>query len=265
MINLSELWDKYQRKKQTYHELAEEYDCSAKTIQRRLDEYSVRFNNNFPSVANVVLDTTYFGRNFGVMCFKDSITKTMLHKQYVRYETNELYRIGIEKIRSKNIDIQAIICDGRKGLFTLFGDIPVQMCHYHQQEIVRRYLTRSPKLQAGKELLFLSKQLSKLTENEFVTLLKNWENRWNYFLKERTKNEKTGKTYYTHKKLRSAWRSIKNNLPYLFVYERFNEFNIPKTTNDLEGSFSALKKRLNNHNGLTLERKKKFIDGFFKA
>ncbi|MDR1348645.1 MAG: transposase, partial [Prevotellaceae bacterium] len=67
------------------------------------------------------------------------------------------------------------------------------------------------------------------------------------------------------KKLRSARRSIKNNLPYLFVFENFNELNIPNTTNDLEGSFGALKKRLNNHNGLTLERKKKFIDGFLKA
>lgn len=105
------LWEKYQQNKQTYQELAEEYGCSAKTIQRRLDKYTVRFNNKFPSVANVVIDTTYFGRNFGVMCFKDSITKTMLHKQYVRYETNELYRNGIEKIWSQFVVIQSIICD----------------------------------------------------------------------------------------------------------------------------------------------------------
>jgi hypothetical protein len=44
-------------------------------------------------------------------------------------------------------------------------------------------------------------------------------------------------------------------LPYLFVFERFKELNIPNTTNDWEGSFAALKKWLNNHNGLTLERK----------
>ena len=265
MINSSELWDKYQRKKQTYQELADEYVCSSKTIKRRLDEYSVHFNDKFPDKSNVVIDTTYFGRTLGVMCFKDSITKIMLKKQYVKYETNELYRIGIEEIRSKNIKIQSIICDGRKGLFTLFGDVPVQMCHYHQQEIIRRYLTRNPKLQAGKELLDLSKKLSKLTEKEFVALFEEWGNKWTVFLKERSTDEKTGKSHYTHKKLRSAWRSIRNNLPYLFVFERFKELNMPNTTNDLEGSFGALKKRLNNHNGLTLERKKKFIDGFFKA
>ncbi|GHT00568.1 hypothetical protein FACS189421_12730 [Bacteroidia bacterium] len=265
MLNPAELWDKYLRKKQTYQELAEEYGCSAKTIQRRLDEYSVQLNERFPTVANVVMDTTYFGRNFGVMCFKDSISKTLLYKQYVRFETNTLYFNGIQTIRSKGIEIQSIICDGRKGLFGLFGDVPVQMCQYHQQAIIRRYLTRNPKLQAGKELLELSKKLSKLSEKQFIMLFEEWENRWLSFAKERTKNEATGKTHYTHKKLHSAWRSIKNNLPYLFVFEHYKEFNMPNTTNDLEGSFSALKKRLNNHNGLTVERKKKFIDGFFKA
>jgi hypothetical protein len=64
------------------------------------------------------------------------------------------------------------------------------------------------------------------------------------------------------KKLRSAWRSIRNNLPYLFVFKHFKELNIPKTTNDLEGSFGALKKRLNNHNGLTLSAKRNLLMGF---
>ena len=253
------------RKKQTYQELADEYGCSTKTIQRRLDEYCIEFNEQFPKVANVVMDTTYFGRNFGVMCFKDSISKTLLHKQFVRYETNALYFEGVTAIRSKGIGIQSIICDGRKGLFHLFDDIPVQMCQRHQIEIVRRYLTLNPKLQAGKELYILAKNITKTSENEFVTRFEEWELKWQNFLNERSRNAVTGKTYFTHKKLRSAWRSIKNNLPYLFVFERFKELNIANTTNDLEGSFGALKKRLNNHNGLTLERKKKFIDGFFKA
>ena len=101
MLNSAELWDKYLRKKQTYQELADEYGCSTKTIQRRLDEYCIQFNEQFPKVANVVLDTTYFGRNFGVMCFKDSISKTLLHKQFVRYETKALYFEGVTAIRTK--------------------------------------------------------------------------------------------------------------------------------------------------------------------
>ena len=40
---------------------------------------------------------------------------------------------------------------------------------------------------------------------------------------------------------------------------------IPNTTNGLDGSFADLKNKLRNHNGLSIERKEKFIDGFFKA
>jgi hypothetical protein len=139
LLDPSELWEQYLRKKQTYRELAEAYGCSPRTIQRRLDEYCVRLNDNLPLKANVVMDTTYFGRNFGVMCFKDSISKTLLHKQYVKSETNELYRQGIEAISGKGVEIQSIVCDGRRGLFSIFGDIPFQMCQNHQQEIVRRF------------------------------------------------------------------------------------------------------------------------------
>ena len=40
-----------------------------------------------------------------------------------------------------------------KKIISLFGkDIPVQMCNFHQVAIVRRYLTKKPKMQASKEL-----------------------------------------------------------------------------------------------------------------
>ncbi|MFV0470960.1 MAG: hypothetical protein ACK5L7_02835 [Paludibacteraceae bacterium] len=183
----------------------------------------------------------------------------------MKYETNELYKIGIEIIINKGIEIQSIICDGRNGLFTLFGNIPIPMCQRHQIEIISMYLTRIPKLQAGKELYLLTKNMPHLSENEFITAFKEWETKWTAFLNERTKNERTGKTLFTHKKLRSAWRSLKNNFPYLFVFEKHKELDIPNTKNVFECSFGALKKRMNNHNGMTLEHKKKFIDGFLKA
>lgn len=70
------------------------------------------------------MDTTYFGRHFGVMVFKDSITGQILFKQYVKHETNALYLAGLEEIVRRGINVQAIICDGRKGLLSLFEGIP---------------------------------------------------------------------------------------------------------------------------------------------
>jgi transposase-like protein len=210
------------------------------------------------------MDTTYFGRKFGVMVFKDSLTGKILHKQYITQESNQLYFSGIEEIASRGIKIQAIICDGRKGLLNLFEGIPIQMCQFHQVAIIRRYLTKNPKMQSSKELWELTLLLSKTDKESFEGGLSNWYTKWVDFLNER-KIDESGKNQYIHKRLRSAYRSLKTNLPWLFTWYDFIDFKIPNTTNAIDGHFADLKNKLRNHNGLSIERKKKFIDEFFKA
>ena len=230
-----------------------------------LDKAPLFKRKEFSGVAVVIMDTTYFGRGFGVMVFKNSLDGVILYKQYVRYETNALYLAGISEISRRGIDIQGIVCDGRRGLFRLFDDIPVQMCQFHQIQIVLRYLTRKPKTQAAIELKKLTQKLTKQTKSEFINTLNEWHLQWYDFLNERSKSPSTGKTYYTHKRLRSAYLSLKRNLPYLFTCQEYKERVIPNTTNALDGQFSDLKNKLRNHNGLSKTRKMKFIDGFLKA
>jgi len=255
----------YSSGKQTYAQLAEQFCCSTKTIQRLLDKVVIIKRSEFSGVAVVVMDTTYFGRGFGVMVFKNSFDGVILYKQYVRYETNALYLSGIAEIVRRGISIQGIVCDGRQGLFDLFGDIPVQMCQFHQIQIVQRYLTGKPKTQAAIELKKLTLKLTKISKNDFVNNLNQWYLRWSDYLNERSRSPSTGKTYYTHKRLRSAYLSLKRHLPYLFVFEEYKELMIPNTTNALDGQFADLKNKLRNHNGLSKERKIRFIDGFFQA
>jgi hypothetical protein len=245
--------------------LASRFNYSTKTIQRLLDKAPVHKRKEFFCEAVVMMDTTYFGRGFGVMVFKNSLDGVVLYKQYVRYETNALYLAGIAEIRRRGIDIQAIVCDGRQGLFGLFDDIPMQMCQFHQIQIIQRYLTKNPKTQAAIELKKLTLKLTKQTKIEFVNNLNYWYLRWSNYLNERSKSPSTGKTYYTHKRLRSAYLSLKRHLPYLFVFEDYKELKIPNTTNALDGQFANLKNKLRNHNGLSKVRKMKFIDEFFKA
>jgi len=45
----------------------------------------------------------------------------------------------------------------------------------------------------------------------------------------------------------------------------YSQLMIPNTTNALGGQFADLKNKLRNHNGLSKDRKIKFMDGFFKA
>jgi hypothetical protein len=139
-IDLDELWYLYSGGKQTYAQLARHFACSSKTIQRMLDKAMVIQRKEFSCVAVVIMDTTYFGRGFGVMVFKNSLDGVVLYKHYVRYETNVFYLAGIAEIIRRGITVQAIVCDGRQGLFGLFGDIPIQMCQFHQIQIVLRYL-----------------------------------------------------------------------------------------------------------------------------
>jgi hypothetical protein len=211
------------------------------------------------------MDTTYFGRVFGVMLFKDAYTGKNLLKYYVKSEANQKYKEGIETLIAQGFTINAIACDGRKGLLNLFPDIPTQMCQFHQAAIIRRYITKNPKTDAAKELKAHVKLLSQTDKESFVGGLNDWHNKWGTFLKERSVNPKTNKTQYTHRRLRSAYNSLKNNLPWLFTWYDFIELKIPNTTNGIDGHFADLKNKLRNHNGLSIKHKQKFIDEFLKA
>lgn len=66
------------------------------------------------------MDTTYFGKKFGAMVFKNSGTGLILFKQYVKQETNLLYFNGLQEIIKNGVKIQSMICDGRRGMLQLF-------------------------------------------------------------------------------------------------------------------------------------------------
>jgi Zn-dependent oligopeptidase len=129
---------------------------------------------------------------------------------------------------------------------------------------VLRYLTRKPKTQAAIELKKLTLGLTKQTKIEFIKGLNDWFLRWSDYLNERNRSPSTGKTHYTHKRLRSAYLSLRKHLAYLFTFEDYKELMLPNTTNALDGQFSNLRNKLRNHNGLSKPRKMKFIDGFLR-
>ncbi len=204
--------------------MAKRYNCSKRTIQRKIDLHKVSIFSKEAREVVVLMDTTYWGRNFGVMLFKDAITKENLLKYYVKNETNFLYKKGIEELALKGFTIVAIVSDGRKGLAQSFGSIPVQMCQFHQVAIIRRYITKNPKLPASIELKELVSMMKMTDRESFEGGLNNWFIKWEDFLNERTVNIETGKSYYTHKRLRSAYRSLKSNLPWLFTWYDYTHY-----------------------------------------
>ena len=264
-IDAAELWRGYSELKQTYAQLAERYGCSSRTIKRKLDAYTPPKGISSPGKVIVLMDTTYWGRKYGVMLFKDELTDRDLLWYFVKNETNALYANGIAELESLGYEVLAVVCDGRKGLSKMFPGKKVQLCQFHQQKTVRKYITKHPKTQAAVELKRIVDMLTETDRESFEGMFRDWCEKWNDYLQERTTDPETGKSHYTHKKLRSAYLSLRRNLPLLFTWYDNIGMGIPNTTNRIDGHFSQLKRMLRNHNGMNRKRRDKLVVGFFEA
>lgn len=124
---------------------------------------------------------------------------------------------------------------------------------------VTKYLMRKPETDAGKALRSIMLTLPRTDEATFTNVLTAWEKQYRAFITEKTLVLGTKHWYYTHKNVRSAYRSLVTNLPHLFTYQRHPELNIPNTTNTIDGYFSGVKKKVAAHHGLRKDRRFKVI------
>ena len=256
------LWKKYVWKRQTAKQLAEEYHRSESWIRRQLDEFVVQKPTVRSQPVVIVADMTFIKRTFGIAVARSPHLRKNLAWKMSLTENVETYRELRWQLWIRGFELQAAVIDGRPGLIEVFGDVPIQMCHFHQMQIMTRYLTTRPKLIAGQTLRQIAMCIPKSNEDEMKEVLDNWHTQWKDFLKEKTFNPETKRWFYSHKRLRSAYRSITRNLPLLYTYQRYPELKIPNTTNSLDGTFSHLKDMLRIHRGLKRNRKLKLIDEF---
>lgn len=202
------------------------------------------------------MDCTFLGRGLGLLLLRDPNKRKNINWVYVETETNQAYIREVLKLKSLGFNITGFVVDSRVGLaqdLTLIA--PVQICQFHQQKIIYKYITKRPKLEAGKELKEIADILPTLRAGVFDILLQKWSEKWYTFLCERTYQEDGTHWNYTHDRLRSAYYSFKRNRPFLFTYQEYKQ--IPNTNNSLEGTFSYLKKKINIHTGMRIERKMK--------
>lgn len=262
-IPLSDLWRSYLNGKQTVSELASAYGVSPSTIKRRLRDVSIEWHQPPLSGSGYVhLDVTYWGQNWGVLLAIDHERGRPLYVEFIKHEKVQHYKDAVENIESRWYTIRGIIIDGIKSLFDVFSSYKVQMCQYHMKQIVKRYLTLNPSLLAARELKALMESLTKKRKEVFEENYKMWKETWKDTLNRRS-HLKSGKTRFTHRRLRSAMHSIDFYLPFLFTCQLAGCEGMPNTNNKIEGTFTDLKKNLNNHSGMTQENRKRFISGFF--
>jgi hypothetical protein len=127
---------------------------------------NIRAPLNLSSVSPI-----FFKRSFGILVIRAPHLKKNLYSQEVQSESVDAYRQGRIALEKKGYTVQAIVLDGRPGVRQLFVDIPVQMCHFHQKQIITRYLTNNPKLESGIELKKLTATLCKTNESDFTLSL----------------------------------------------------------------------------------------------
>jgi hypothetical protein len=254
------IWKEYVYQRQTISHLSAKHKKSKDWIRERINNASIKKHPCTPQPVVVIADVTFFGRSSGLCVIRAPHLKKNLYIQEVQSESAGIYRQGRIALENEGYTLKAIVLDGRPGVRQIFSDIPVQMCHFHQKQIITRYLTSNPKLQASRELKMLTRDLCEISEESFVAVLDTWYTKWSSFLKERTTDSIEGKWHYTHKRLRSAHRSLRLNLPYLFTYQKYPELNIPNTTNSLDGCFAYLKELLRVHRGSTRRLKNKIIE-----
>jgi len=194
------------------------------------------------------------------LVYRDPVESEDLWWRFIDEEKIVHYLEGLLFLENQDYEIVSVTCDGFRGLLKIFNKYPVQFCHFHQKQIIRRYVTVNPKLVAGIELKEVVEMLGEVSRSEFIQYLKAYINRHRDFLNEKTINPLTGKQAYTHQRLRSAIRSLQTNLDHLFTYEKYPHSKIPTTTNSLESHFSHIKDVVRIHRGLTRSIKEKVIE-----
>jgi hypothetical protein len=160
--------------RQTLNQLSMHYKKSKNWIRTRIAHSSIVQQIPTPQPIVAIADVTFFKRNFAILVIRAPHMKKNISVPEVHRESIDVYRQGRIALEKKGYTVQAIVLDGRPGVRQLFADIPVQMCHFHQKQIMTRYLTNNPKLETGIELKKITITLCEINEGDFTSALDVW-------------------------------------------------------------------------------------------
>lgn len=256
---LETTYQHYAVHKQSLAELSVSTGKSKRTLQRDFDKFIPTSFFPIPSteLVNLIADATFFSRSDGVLIFRANAQNIYWH--FIESETLKEMTLGLDAVDTMGWRFKSVTLDGRKGVIKLFAarylGIPIQLCQFHQAQTIRRYLTNKPKTICGQRLKNVMACLTQTTQDVFQSLVETLQEEYADFLKERN-----DKHQFKHRTLRSAFRSLKTNMPYLFTYKNFPELNIPNTTNSCDGSFAHWKQKLKIHRGLKKHRREKMVN-----
>lgn len=254
--------------RQVYKFLVRDSGMSQSKLQRLFNDYLKSPPENLiksKSNVHLLIDGTYFTNGLCLVLYYDyDIQYVQLYRETNKEKYTEI-KEDLENLKKLEINVYSVTCDGHaaiiKAVKTVYPNAIIQRCLVHVKRQIKNYLSEHPKLELSRELLYLSKQITRIKTieqaNNWLLIVEQWYQENRDFIEEKVINEDTQRWWYKHKKLHQAWSHLTNALPHLFCY--LNDEDIPRTSNQLEGYFSHLKEKLTLHHGLRLEKKKNFI------
>lgn len=251
-----------------YKNLVRDSGMSQSTIQRLFK----RFLKNAPTVpirskgkVHLLIDGTYFPCDLCLVLYYDHDLRYVQLYRHTDQERYKQIKEDLENLRRLGVDVYSVTCDGHKAILKAiskaYPDAIIQRCLVHVKRQVKTYLSASPQLVAGQQLLRLSKEITAIKTYEqcglWLLSVKQWEHQYMDFVNERSINAQSGRYWYKHKNLHLAYTLIVKAIPHMFNY--LDDPQIPSTTNRLESYFKHLKEKLTLHSGLRTENKRNFI------
>ena len=93
----------------------------------------------------------------------------------------EHYKALLNDLKILGVQSKAFVIDGRRGvrqlLLKMFPNAPIQLCQFHAVQTVTKYLTKKPKLEAGKQLRKIALELKFCGRIRFARKIKKWQRR----------------------------------------------------------------------------------------
>lgn len=263
------IWfEKWIMDRRVYRTLDVDMQMSSRSISRLFKNYlakapqiAVKSKSNI----HLLIDGTYLPNGLCLILYYDhDIRYVQLYRTSNQEKFREIHQ-DLKALKLLGVRIYSVTCDGHKSILKAiakaYPDAIIQRCVVHVKRQCRTYLSRKPKLQASKELLIISNQLTavktQLDCSYWLLSLHNWYQLYRDILFEESVNEQSGDYWKTHDGLHRAYTLLSQSIPNLFHY--LNDPEIPATTNRLESFFKHLKEKLLLHSGLRLEAKRNFI------
>jgi hypothetical protein len=143
-------------------------------IRKHILEYEPQEKIHNAREVVIVCDATFYGKRkdrLGTLVFKDILSKEILTWKHIDSELVVDYKQQLQVLLDLGYKVQAIIIDGKRGLYKAFKEYPIQMCHFHQRKTINKYLTRKPRLQASKDLQKIIYNLTTTNQKNFTKKL----------------------------------------------------------------------------------------------